>query len=75
MRSTVTSVTTAVRAIRVLLVLMLAMLAVSLVMGVGTSDTGWAEKVVLLILIAGCVYAAAKVTALSEWVAHRLARH
>ena len=36
-------------------------------------STGSVEKVVLLLLIGGCIYAAAKVTALSEWLVHRLA--
>jgi hypothetical protein len=59
----------------VLLILMLAALAVSFVMGIGTSGTGWVEKVVLVVLIGGCVYAAAKVTTVSDWLVHRLARH
>jgi len=64
-----------IRATRVLLILMLAVLTVSLVMALGTSNTGWIEKVVLLLLIGGCVYAAAKVTTMSEWLVHRLLRH
>jgi len=64
-----------IRATRVLLILMLAVLTISLVMAVGTSTTGWVEKVVLLVLIGGCVYAAARVTTLSDWLVHRLARH
>ena len=58
-----------------LLILILALIAISFVVGVGTTATGPVEKVVLLLLIGGCVYAAAKVTALSEWLVHRLARH
>ena len=54
---------------------MQAVLSVSLVMALGTSHTGWIEKVVLLLLIGGCVYAAAKVTTMSEWLVHRLLRH
>ena len=73
-RRTVAGMTTVVRATRVLLILMLAMLAVSFVMGLGTSSTGWLEKVVLLLLIGGCIYAAAKVSTLSERVVARL-RH
>jgi glycine cleavage system regulatory protein len=53
---------------------MLAVLTISLVMALGTANTGWIEKVVLVILIGGCVYAAAKVTTLGEWFVHRLAR-
>lgn len=62
-----------VRAARVLLVVVLALLAMSFVMGVGTPGTGPVEKAVLLLLTAGCVYAATKVTTLSEWLVHRLA--
>jgi hypothetical protein len=54
---------------------MLTVLAVSLVMALGTSSTGWVEKVVLLVVIGGCVYAAARVTTLSDRLVHRLARH
>ena len=64
--------TTLVRVTRVLLILMLAMLVTSFVMALGTSDTGVLEKIVVLLLIGGCVYAAAKVTALSHWMLHRL---
>jgi hypothetical protein len=61
-----------VRATRVLIILMLAMLVISFVMALGTSGTGSYEKAVLLLLIGGCVYAAARVTALSQWMLHRL---
>ena len=57
-----------------LLILMLALMAISFVMSVGTSATGLVEKVVLMLLIGGCVYAAAKVTSVSEWLGHWLAR-
>jgi hypothetical protein len=63
---------TVVRATRVLLILILAMLTVSFVIGLATSSTGWMEKVVLLLLIGGCIYAAAKVTTLGERVVERL---
>lgn len=66
---------TVVKVTRVLLILMLAVLTISLVMALGTDNTGWIEKVLLVILISGCVYAAAKVTTLSERFVHRLARH
>ncbi|MFC7361316.1 hypothetical protein [Nocardioides astragali] len=65
---------TVVRVARVLLIIVLALLAISFVMGVGTTSTGPVEKVVFLLLIGGCVYAAAKVTAVTEWLVHRLAR-
>jgi uncharacterized membrane protein YbhN (UPF0104 family) len=74
-RRSVARVTTIVRATRVLVILMLAVLTISLVMALGTANTGWIEKIVLVLLIGGCVYAAAKVTTLSERFVHRLARH
>jgi hypothetical protein len=52
--------------------LVLALLALSFVVAVGTASTGPVEKVALLPLIGGCVYAAAKITAVSEWLVHRL---
>jgi hypothetical protein len=51
---------------------MLALLVISLVIGLGTPGTGWLEKAVLLVLIAGCVYAAAKVSAMSACMVQRL---
>lgn len=73
-RRNVASVITLVRLARVLVILVLALLAISFVMGVGTPTTGPVEKALFLLLIGGCVYAAAKVTAFSEWLVHRLAR-
>jgi hypothetical protein len=70
---TVIRVIAVVRVVRVLLILVLALIAISFVMGVGTTNTGPVEKVVLVLLIGGCVYAAAKVTAVTEWLVHRLA--
>ena len=70
---TVSKVIAVVRVARVLLIIVLALLVISFVMGVGTS-TGSVEKLALLLLIGGCVYAAAKITTVSEWLAHRLAR-
>jgi hypothetical protein len=61
-----------VRVARVFVILVLAFIAISFVIGVGSPDTGSLEKVVLLTLVGGCVYVAARVTALSEWVVHRL---
>lgn len=55
-----------------LLLLVLAVVAVELAIGLGTSDTGPVEKVVLLLLLGGCVYAAAKVSTVTDWVVHRL---
>ena len=59
---------------RVLVIVMLALMAIWFIVAVGTTATGPLEKVALLLLVVACVYAAAKVTALSEWLAHRLAR-
>jgi hypothetical protein len=66
--------TTVVRATRVLLILLLAVMVISFVMALGTSNAGLLEKLVLLLLIGGCVYAAAKITTLSSWMVQRL-RH
>jgi hypothetical protein len=67
-------VLTVVRVARVLVIVALACLAISLIMGLGTRDTGPLEKVVLVVLIGGCVLAAAKVTTLSGRLLHRLER-
>jgi hypothetical protein len=67
-------VITVVRLARVLLIIALAFLTISLVMGIGTPSTGPVEKLVLLVLIGACVYAAAKVSALTERAVQRLAR-
>ena len=58
-----------------LVLLALAVMTVSFVMGVGTSTTGPVEKVALLLMICGCVYAAAKVTDWSDRLVHRLSHH
>jgi hypothetical protein len=71
-RRTVVMVIALVRVARVLLILVLACMTISFVMGIGTGSTGVLEKVVLLGLVGGCVYAAAKVTTLSEWAVRRL---
>jgi len=64
-----------VRLARVLVLLLLAFLSVSLVVGLGTSDTGIIEKVVLLALIAGCVFLAAKVSTLAARAQALTQRH
>jgi hypothetical protein len=64
-----------VRLARVLALLLLAVFTVSLVIGLGTSDTGVIEKVVLLALIAGCVFLAAKVSRFATRAQARLQRH
>jgi hypothetical protein len=68
-------VITLVRLARVLALLLLAVLAVSLVIGLGTSGTGAIEKVVLLALMAGCIYLAAKVSTFAARAQARLQRH
>jgi hypothetical protein len=65
-------VVTVVRLARVALILVLAFLTISFVVGIGTGSTGLLEKTVLVGLIGGCVYAAAKVTAVSERLVHHL---
>ncbi len=68
-------VITLVRLARVLLILFIAFLTVSFVIGLGTPETGAIEKVVLLALIAGCVFLAAKVSTLATKAQTRLQRH
>jgi hypothetical protein len=65
----------AVRLARVLVLLLLTFLAVSLVIGLGTSETGVIEKALLVVLIAGCVFVAAKVSTLATKTEARLQRH
>ena len=64
-----------VRLARVLLLLLLVFFTVSLVIGLGTPETGVIEKVVLLALIGGCVFLAAKVSTLATRAQARLQRH
>ena len=63
------------RVLRVLVLLLLAVFTVSLVIGLGTSGTGIIEKVVLLALITGCVFLAAKLSTLATRVQARLQGH
>jgi hypothetical protein len=49
------------RLLRILLLLLVATVVLSLTMSLSTADTGIAEKIVLLGLIALCVYLAARV--------------
>jgi hypothetical protein len=55
-------VITALRLARVVFLLVLAVMTVSLVIGIARPETGAAEKLVLLALVAGCVVLAAKTT-------------
>ena len=68
-------VITVVRLARVLLILLLAFFTVSFVIGLGTPETGAVEKLVLLALIAGCFFLAAKVSTLATKAQARLQRH
>ena len=66
---------TLIRLARVLLILMLAVFAVSFVIGVATPETGVVEKVVLVALLGGCVYLAAKVTNVATRLSRRVQSH
>ncbi|CUR54118.1 hypothetical protein NOCA2120151 [metagenome] len=68
-------VITLVRFARILILLILAFVTISLVMSLGTPGTGVIEKVVLLALIVGCVFLAAKVSTLATRTQARLQRH
>ena len=68
-------VVTLVRLARVLLVVFIAFLTLSFIIGLGSPETGAVEKVVLLALIAGCVFLAAKVSTLATKAESRLQRH
>lgn len=64
-----------IRVARVLALLALAVLTVSLVVGMASAATGVLEKVVLLMLIVGCVAAAAKISSLAIAAEGRLHHH
>jgi hypothetical protein len=68
-------VITVVRVVRVLLILLLAFVTVSLVIALATRETGAIEKVVLLALVAVCVFIAAKISTLAALAQRRLQRH
>ena len=61
-----------IRLLRVLVILAIAALAVSLLVGVVSPHTGGVEKVVLMLLLGGCVFLAAKVTDLAAWLSERV---
>ena len=63
-----------VRVGRVLVILVLALLTISFVIGVGRPETGPVEKVVLLALVAGCVFLAARVSSWAADAQERLGR-
>jgi hypothetical protein len=64
-----------VRVARGLVLVLLAFFTVSLVIGLANSETGVLEKLVLLALIGGCVFLAAKVSSLAATAQARLQRH
>ena len=65
---------TLIRVARVLAILAIAVMTISLIMGIGSPDTGVVEKVVLLGMIAVCVWLAAMVTTVASKLQHRV-RH
>ncbi len=64
-----------VRLVRVLLILVLAVFALLSIIGIATPETGVVEKVVLVALFVGCVFAAAQVTNLASRLQLRVLRH
>ncbi len=66
---------TLIRLARVLALLALAVLIVSLIIGLARSESGVFEKIVLLVVIAGCVAAAAKVSSIALAAERRLHQH
>jgi hypothetical protein len=69
------SVVVLIRLVRVLLILVLAVFALSFIVGIASPETGVVEKVVLVALILGCVFAAAQVTRLAMSLQERVLRH
>jgi hypothetical protein len=67
-------VITYVRLVRVLLLLALTATTLSLVIAVARPETGATEKVVLVVLIGGCIYLARLITALSARVQEHILR-
>ena len=63
------------RVARVLLILALAVFAVTLVIGVATPETGMVEKLVLVAMIGGCVFLAAKATNVATRLTRLLQSH
>jgi hypothetical protein len=61
-----------VRVGKILLYLCLAALTVSMVIGIGSEETGPLEKAVLAAVIAGCVVVTAKVTPVLSALENRL---
>jgi hypothetical protein len=64
-----------VRLVRVFVLLFLTLFSVMFVIGLAAPETGAFEKVVLLALIAACVFLAAKVSTSARRAQARLQRH
>ena len=67
-------VVTLIRLLRLALILLLALFTLSIVIGIGQAQTGWAERAVLVGLIAGCVYVAARISTVTTRLQDRFAR-
>ena len=73
-RRTFGKVITFVRLMRVLLLLALTATTISLVIALARPETGATEKIVLIMLVGGCIYLARLITALSARVQEHLVR-
>jgi len=67
-------VLTLIHLIRILLTLVLALLTIAFVVAIGRAETGPAEKLALLALIAGCIFLAAQFTKLATRTRQRIQR-
>ena len=63
-----------VRMVRVVLIVVLALFTISLVIGIGSSESGAAEKLVMLALIAGCIVAAVQISKFATRTRGRIQR-
>jgi hypothetical protein len=63
-----------VRLVHILLILVLAVLTIALVIALGRPETGAAEKLALLALIAGCIFLAAQASKIATRTRRRIQR-
>jgi hypothetical protein len=63
-----------VRLVQILLILVLALFTIAFVVAVGRAETGAAEKLALLALIAGCIFLAAQVPKIATKTRRRIQR-
>jgi hypothetical protein len=63
-----------IRLVRILLILVLALLTIAFVIALGRAETGAAEKLALLALIAGCIFLAAQVSKIATRTRGRIQR-